>query len=128
MLPNRYITSVYINPHNSMQATITLGSYSRRWIDGSGFGHLWKTTDGGDTWHNISGRLPDAPAHDVVQFAGDWAVATDVGVFWRAPGQGWSRLGSHLPKSRVWDLSLTPNGNNLVAGTHGSGQWQISAP
>ena len=31
-------------------------------------------------------------------------------------------------QSRVWDLTLTPNGNKLLAGTHGRGQWQIPEP
>ena len=127
-LPNRYVTSVYIDPHHAKQAWITFGSYTRRWVDGGGFGHLWRTTDGGNTWRNVSGRLPDVPAHDVIQFAGGIAVATDVGVFWRKTGTGWSRLGVGLPRSRAWDLTLTPNGKRLVVGTHGRGQWQIAAP
>jgi photosystem II stability/assembly factor-like uncharacterized protein len=129
-LPNRYISSVYIDPANAMHATITFGSYSRRWIDGSGYGHVWTTADGGRTWRNVSGNLPDAPAHDVVQFAGGWAVATDVGVFWRGPGAGaaWSRLGANLPRCRVWDLTVTPSGKELVAATHGRGQWRIASP
>jgi hypothetical protein len=127
-LPNRFITSVYIDPDNAMHATITFGAYSRRWIDGAGYGHLWRTTDGGHTWRDISGGLPDVPAHDVLQFAGGWAVATDVGVFWRKPGLGWTQLGGNLPQTRVWDLALTPRGDTLVAATHGRGQWSIHQP
>ncbi len=31
-----------------------------------GFGHLWKTADGGVTWTDVSGNLPDVPLNDVL--------------------------------------------------------------
>jgi hypothetical protein len=127
-LPNRYITSLVVDPRNPRHVYATFGSYSRRWIDGSGFGHVWESRDGGETWRNTSGNLPDVPAHRVVIWGGRLVVATDVGVFTSRGGTSWKRLGRALPPARVWDLYVAPSGRYLVAATHGRGQWAIARP
>ena len=44
----------------------SFNGFSRRWIEGpgSGNGHLFKTTDAGATWTDVSGNLPDVPVND----------------------------------------------------------------
>jgi hypothetical protein len=54
-------------------------------------------------------------------------LATDTGVFTtstRHPGR-WSRLGFGLPESVVNGLAVTPDGESVVAVTHGRGLWQL---
>jgi hypothetical protein len=109
----------------------SFGGFSRRWIDGGGAGHVFESTDGGATWSDISGDLPDAPARDlIVTDAGDLVLATDVGVFTAdaSDHESWSQLGGELPHAVVDDLSLFPGGGQILAATHGRGLWSIATP
>jgi hypothetical protein len=57
-------------------------------------------------------------------------VSTEKGVF--AAGVGnptvWSTFGSGLPNATVNSLTLTPDGDTIVAPTYGRGLWSISIP
>jgi hypothetical protein len=127
-LPNRYIAGVTVDPKNPAHAYAIFNGYSRRWIPGGGVGHVFETTDGGQSWTNISGNLPDIASDALVLNHGKLALATDAGVFTAAAGQGsattWSRLGSGLPNVVVDDL--TASGGFIYAATHGRGVWRIS--
>jgi hypothetical protein len=68
-LPNRYITSIAVDPADPKTIYVTLGGYTRRWIPpGSlqdtnqnvGEGHLFKSTDAGETFVDISGTSSSA--------------------------------------------------------------------
>ena len=135
-LPKRYISGVRIDPTNVLHAYVTISGYSRHWNvgpDDSGTGHLFQTTDGGATWADVSGNLPDYPADDVVMLSsGKLVIATDFGVYISSAAvtdnnTKWSRLGSNLPNVAVNQLTLGPDGN-LVAATHGRGVWTMAAP
>ena len=99
-LPNRIPTSFWVDPADDAHVVVTYGAFSRRWIPGGGVGHVFESHDGGATWADRSGDLPDAPVNDVVVNAGQLYVGTDVGVFATSaanPGV-WSRVGTNLPK------------------------------
>ena len=128
-LATRYPTAVTIDPANAMHAYVTYSGYSRRWIigpDDPGVGHVFETHDGGAHWTDISGDLVDAPANDVVIVDGHLVVGTDVGVFVSGlHGGTWKALGAGLPTTVVNDLDVTPNGDLVIAATHGRGLWSI---
>src|SRR3954453_6965249 len=42
-IPNRYITSIAVDPANAAHVYISVGSYSRRWIPDAGYGHLFES-------------------------------------------------------------------------------------
>ncbi len=125
-LPNRYIAGVTVDKANGAHAYATMNGYSRRWIDGAGTGVVFETTDGGQSWHDISGNLPDAPGDALVMRGGLLVLATDIGVFAAdaAHPTRWSRLGNGLPNAPTNNLTLAPNGA-LVAATHGRGIWTL---
>jgi hypothetical protein len=127
-LPNRYITSVAIDPANGAHAYVSFGSYSRRWIPDAGVGHVFETTNGGATWTDVSGNLPDAPVYKIVLHGSNLIVGTEVGTFIAARSSSrpssWRNLGTGLPRVTVWDLTVAPDGR-VVAGTHGRGTWEI---
>jgi uncharacterized repeat protein (TIGR01451 family) len=95
-------------------------------------GHVFATTDGGASWTDISGNLPDAPVNSLILdpstpnllYAG-----TDVGTFVTTDhGHHWVPLSSGLPVTSVWQLSFDPSHRQLAAGTHGRGAYTTSDP
>jgi hypothetical protein len=127
-LPNRYIAGVWVDQSNPAHAYAVFGGFSRRWIPGGGVGHVFETTDGGASWTNITGNLPDIPGDAIVLSGGKLALGTDQGVFTALAGQGtattWSRFGTGMPNAVVDDLTIGPNGF-IYAATHGRGVWRI---
>ncbi|MCU1590926.1 MAG: hypothetical protein JWP11_2182 [Frankiales bacterium] len=137
-LPQRYINSVRIDPTNARTVYVTLGGYGRRWIPpGSlgdsvakiGRGHLFKSTDAGATFKDISGNLPDIGADDAFPWAGGLVVANDLGVYW-APGTSggtFAPLGKGLPAAPVFRLNRSPRSSKeLVAASYGRGVYRIA--
>ena len=132
-LPNRYILGLTIDHRDSTGNTmyVTFNGFSAQWIEGfgAGIGHVWKTTDGGKTFVDVSGvptatdSLPDAPASDVVVAPnGAVYVGTDLGVFVSTSQGHWSRLGRTLPTTITNDVEI--HRNVLYAGTYGRGIWK----
>ncbi|MFJ3338520.1 WD40/YVTN/BNR-like repeat-containing protein [Streptomyces sp. NPDC086766] len=137
--PNRYISSLTIDPSDTSGATVyaVINGFSRHWNEGpgAGYGHVWKTTDGGKTWTDVSGdraatdSFPDAPANAaLVTKAGTLVVATDLGVFVSTSEGHWARLGTNLPTSPAVYLSPSPDGSQVYVATHGRGIWKTATP
>jgi hypothetical protein len=128
-LPDRYIAGVTVDSHNPAHAYAVFNGYSRRWIPGGGVGHVFETWNGGASWTDISGNLPDIASDALVLSHGRLALATDAGVFTAAEGHGsstvWTVLGTGLPNTSVNDLTVGPDGY-IYAATHGRGIWRIS--
>jgi sugar lactone lactonase YvrE len=127
-LPDRYVAGVTVDPTNPAHAYAIFSGYSRHWIPGGGLGHVFETFNGGQSWTDISGNLPDVASDALVISHGQLALGTDIGVYTAREGQGaattWSRLGSGLPNAVVDDLTKGPDGY-IYAGTHGRGIWKI---
>lgn len=132
-LPQRYITGVEIDPNDPKTVYVTLGGYSSHWIppgavgeDTSqiGTGHVFVSRDAGETFTDISGDLPDAPADAVLPVNGKLVVGTDVGAFVSSDGGAtWSVLGD-LPAMPVVRFTVDPsNANRIIAATYGRGVW-----
>ncbi|MCQ4084840.1 glycosyl hydrolase [Streptomyces sp. RB6PN25] len=126
-LPNRYITRLVSDPADPAHVYAVYGAYSRKWIPGAGVGHVFESLDGGATWKDISGNLPDLPADSLVIAKGRLVLATDHLVYVadvRNPTH-WARLGRGLPSSVVTDVTLFPSGDTVIAATHGRGLWKL---
>jgi hypothetical protein len=132
--PNRFIQAVTVDPANPAHVYVVFNGFSRRWTNtfSAGEGHVFETTDGGATWTDISGNLPDAPGDDLVLTpSGKLVEASDIGVFVANAGQGaatsWSRFGT-LPNVSANDLQLSPDGSYIIVATHGRGLWKMPTP
>jgi hypothetical protein len=128
VLPNRIPTSFTLDPRNAANVVVTFGAFSRHWIPGGGVGHVFASANGGRTWANISGNLPDAPADSSAVWHHMLVVGTDVGVFATSassPGV-WQRLGTQLPDAPAVDLAVSPGQGYLLVATHGRGLWKLT--
>ncbi|MCA1726149.1 MAG: hypothetical protein LC722_00345 [Actinobacteria bacterium] len=133
-LPNRYITHVAIDPNNPRTVYATLGGYSRRWTPPNmldkntkvGKGHLYVSTNAGQSFRNISGNLPDVRAAWVEVRGDELVVGSDAGVFARKRSStgAWTLLGKGLPNVPIHSVEVSPTDRNLiVVATHGRGVW-----
>ncbi|MFA7418577.1 MAG: FlgD immunoglobulin-like domain containing protein [Melioribacteraceae bacterium] len=105
------------------------------WVTFGGFASgnkIFETTDGGTTWTNISGALPNLPVMSVVQNVRNSAshlfIGTDVGVYEKMPGQDWALFNSGLPNVVVTELEIfygaSQSQDRLRAATFGRGLWE----
>ncbi|TMC02957.1 MAG: exo-alpha-sialidase [Chloroflexi bacterium] len=130
-LPLRYVNALTVDPNNAAHVYAVFGGFSRHWVPNAGVGHVFETKDGGANWTDISGNLPDAPGDDLLIVNGNLVLATDVGAFIASAATPtvWSRFGTALPNSAIYDLSLgQANGGYIIAATHGRGLWKIALP
>lgn len=142
-LPNRYITSVAIDPRDETLRTIyvTLGGYSRHWVppgsvgdsnDEVGEGHLYKSTDAGETFVDISGNLPDIPATWVEPRGDQLLVGTDHGAYITSDTNGGTvapLAPGILPATPVTSIRLKPDDPDLaLIGLYGRGLWAYRFP
>src|SRR6185437_2849131 len=130
------ISSISIDPHDTSGNTVYVTVEGTNSATVS-VNTIYRSTDGGAHWTEISSNIPTAPANSVVvdpQDANTVYVATDTGVYFTTTvgtcGQTgsncWSAFGTGLPESPVVALSATqPSGSPqaLVAATYGRGVW-----
>ncbi|MCC7322945.1 MAG: hypothetical protein IT358_03920, partial [Gemmatimonadaceae bacterium] len=93
--------------------------------------YVYKTTDFGRTWSNISGNLPAAAYVQVIRedpknpnllYAG-----TEFGLYvsWTG-GTSWTRLRlKNLPSVAIHEVLVHPRDNDLVLATHGRAIWVL---
>lgn len=142
-LPQRYVHGLLIDPYDPKTVYATLVGYApdveerqpgRLGDDASkvGRGHVFKSTDGGEHFTDISANLPDVPASWIVKRGDQLIVATYAGVYLSSDlkGTSWALLGgSSLPITRVTALQLQPsNPNRLYASTYGRGVFVYDFP
>ena len=105
-------------------------AFEHHWFDDL-HPYLYKTTDGGRTWTNIAGNLPEKnyiwvvredPKNPQLLYVG-----TELGLYVSyTGGNQWMRLHlKNLPTVAVRDLLIHPRENDLVLGTHGRSIWVV---
>ncbi len=124
-LPNRYVTQIVIDPANKLHIFVVESGFARNWIPNAGIGHVFESTDGGASFTDISGNLPDAPVSSAVLDGSNLIVGTDTGVYEQAGGGTWAPLGTGFPTVVVDDLTFVPGTDTLVAASHGRGVWEL---
>ena len=124
-LPYRWVTRVAVDPRDEYLAYVTFSGL--KWHDPQS--HVFRTTNMGETWSDISGGLPDAPVNAFVVDPVDSDIlyaGTDVGAFVSFnAGSSWESLGNGLPAVSIFDLDIHPEQHILVAGTHGRSMYGL---
>lgn len=129
-LPQRYITSLAIDPANDQRVFVTYSGYERS--ASPPYRHVYVTVNRGVAWVDVSGNLPDVPVNTVVidpANSNHIVVGTDVGIFESTVGgTTWTRSNTGMANVSVTDLDIRVTDNVLVAATHGRGMFKSTGP
>lgn len=106
-------------------------SPSRLWATYTtpGAGRVFRSDDGGATWHDCTAGLPNLPINAVAVDTANgnrvW-VSADLGVYQSLDaGAHWARFGTGLPNALVEELLFQPWARVLRCATRNRGVWQI---
>jgi uncharacterized protein (TIGR03437 family) len=126
----RTLTSITVDPVDSATAYVTYSGFLDSTVKPSQ--HVFKTTDAGAKWTDISGNLPDLPVNSLAvdpDLPDTLYIGTDAGVLVTTNGGvSWSTLGNGLPLVVVEAVVLHRQARILRAATHGRGVWDILIP
>jgi hypothetical protein len=133
------ISSIFIDPHDTTGKTVyvTVAGISNAIEEVQ---TVYRSTDGGENWTNLTSNLPASPANSLAvdpQDANTVYVGTDDGVYSTRKiascasqsSECWSAFGSGLPLAPVIEVSAAPASaaaHDLVAATYGRGIWMAS--
>ncbi|HEY3715375.1 MAG TPA: hypothetical protein VGL39_12670 [Jatrophihabitantaceae bacterium] len=126
-LPVRWVNSIVVDPVNADHVYVAYSGYR----EGDTAANVWETTNGGESWTNISGKLPNGPVEMLAydQPRHQLYAATDLGVFYDKNGRrNWKRLGHDLPSTPVLDIKLTGDRSTMYAATFGRSVWRLALP
>jgi photosystem II stability/assembly factor-like uncharacterized protein len=125
-LPLRWITRVATDPYDENIVYVTLSGYRYD----SYLPHVFRSSDGGGNWQDITGNLPEAPANDIIvdpALDSTLYLATDFGVFvTRDLGLNWMMLGDNLPNVPIIDLRFHQPSRTLIAATYGRSMYSFN--
>ena len=122
-----YISSVDVDPSNTNNVLVTISNF--------GVTSVWESTNGGTTFTNIEGNLPDMPvlwglfAPPGAQLSGTTGggiiLGTDLGVWTTSSVNGtstqWIPNNNGLANVPVYMIKYRPANTSLVVATHGRG-------
>ena len=92
---------------------------------------VFKSINGGTSWSNISGCLPNLPVFSIVYQKGSndrIYIGTDIGVYYHDNDMTineWEKYGENQVEASVYDLDINYCGNYLLASTYGRGIRQV---
>ncbi|MCK5137219.1 MAG: hypothetical protein KAR19_15650 [Bacteroidales bacterium] len=125
-LPVHWVSRIVSSVHDF--GTVYITQTGRR--DDDAAVYVWRSTNFGTTWEDISANIPAGPVNVIREDPGDKNIlylGTDVGVYVsKDGGQQWEVLGD-LPCTYVHDLAIHPRDNMIIIATHGRGMFVLDA-
>jgi photosystem II stability/assembly factor-like uncharacterized protein len=120
--PGNSLTSITIDNKSDKIIYATRGGYS-------GNSKVFKSTNGGQSWTNISGSsLPNLPANHLVTYnngRNGLFLAMDIGVYYKDDSiTTWQLVSDGLPNVEVKDIDIVEKEGKLVIATFGRGIWE----
>jgi hypothetical protein len=130
------ISSIFIDTHDTTGKTVYATVAGIR-ESNAAVQKVYRSTDGGQSWTNLTSNLPVSPVNSLVvdpQDDNTVYVGTDEGVYSTRQiancasqsSECWSPFGSGLPSAPVVEVSAAPVSatmHDLVAATYGRGIW-----
>ncbi|MBK7213130.1 MAG: hypothetical protein IPH88_07515 [Bacteroidales bacterium] len=125
-LPDRYVTRVATDPVDENIIYATFSGF--RWDEP--IPYVFRSTDKGVTWQDISGNLPQLPVNAIAIDPLDnntIIVGTDAGVFFtKDAGLHWYALAEGIGSVPVVSFKIHEPTRMLLAGTYGRSSYKIS--
>lgn len=122
ILDNAFITDIEVDDVNENNVWITFGNFE----DGK---KIYHSSDGGDTWENITGNLPNVPVNVIKYDAvnNKLFIGNDYGVYWYDTESNlWTKYGNNLPVCMITSISIDHITNEIIAGTYGKSVWSAN--
>jgi len=114
------ITDIEVDLNDENTVYITSSAYSAGQ-------KIYKSTDGGTSWTNISGSLPNIVVFCIERYndeVGGLFIGTNFGVYYRDDNlNDWFEYGE-LPHTEVRDIEIQYSNQIIRAGTHGRGVFE----
>ena len=129
------ISSIEVHNSNSNIVWVTTTGVNNIFGPSSGHtgGGVYKSTDGGQTFTNITDNLPNESKfvvrHHPFTTNNSIYVGTALGVYHRNDDTNtWEVFSTNLPNVAVSDLEINPFDNTITAATYGRSVWQSPIP
>jgi hypothetical protein len=86
---------------------------------------VYKTTDFGESWTDISNDLPEEPINVIREHHQNpnlLFLGTDFSVYVSVDGgESWTSMKNNMPTQPIYDMKIHPRENDLIVATHGRG-------
>ena len=126
-----FISEILADPKEEETAYITFAEFGKP--------KLYKTTDFGQTWTELSGFGTGSTSSNGFPNVAVWSLlvmphnndiiwaGTEIGLFESLDGGlSWNFADNGLPAVSIWDMQLV--GQQIIVGTHGLGVWTVDVP
>lgn len=121
--PSGLVSCICVQKGDEDHILVTFSNY--------GVSSVWETEDGGTTWKDVEGDLPDMPVRWVVfspRNSDAAMVATELGIWscddLNATNIDWSPANGGLANVRTDMLQVRLSDSSIIAATHGRGLFQ----
>lgn len=123
-LPDRYPRDIAVSRVNAEEVYIVYAGF--------GGGHIFKSTNAGADWTDISTSLPDVPFHTIFIDRNDDSIlyaGSDITLFASTDkGATWNVYNDGLPEAAmIFDIQASPSDSSLFVFTHGRGVYTAKA-
>jgi len=124
-LPDRWVTRVAGDPFDMNTIYVTVSGF--RWDEP--YPHVFKSTDLGQNWNDISSNLPQLPMNCIIpdlEVPDRIFVGSDAGVFFTENGgDEWQSLSDGLPNVPVIDMLIHNPTRTLLIGSYGCSSYTL---
>lgn len=120
-LPDRLCMDITFKPDNHNTVYAVFGGFNTH--------HVYKTTDGGQSWSPSDEGLPDVPTNTLLVdplYPDELYLGNDLGVYFSPDGgESWELYSDGLPDAVLaMHLSISPSNRKLRVATHGNGVYE----